>query len=77
MKSLSLSGTAEQLTALQYAKDAAEVGLDPRLRLLLDARPAQIGQWVESNVTNLNEAQEAIKLILQALVVLGRREFKR
>lgn len=76
MKSLRLNGTNEQLTALQHSKDAAEVGLDPRLKLLLGARPAQIDQWVENNVTTLNEAQEAIKLILQALVVLGRREFK-
>lgn len=76
MSRLDLKGSAEQLEQMQFEKDRREVEANSKLRLLLKARPSQIDQWVENNVTNLNEAQEAIKFILQAVVILGRREFK-
>lgn len=76
MSRLDLKGSAEQLEQMQFEKDRREVEANSKLRLLLKARPSQIDQWVENNVTNLNEAQEAIKFILRAVVILGRREFK-
>ena len=49
--------------ARQYAKLAALRGMTP----------AQVGNWVDGNVTNLATAQDAIKTLAIAVSVLARR----
>lgn len=51
------------IAAKAYAKLAALCGMTP----------AQIQTWVDSNVTNLAQAQDAIKTLAIAVAILARR----
>ncbi len=54
---------ADTLAAKQYAKLVA----------LKSMSPAQISSWVDANVTNLAQAQDAIKTLAVAVGILARK----
>lgn len=76
MSRIDLKGSTEQLQQAQDERDMKEVSQDSKLQTLLAARPAQIDQWVEDNVKDLEGAQKAIKLLARAVVVLGRKTLR-
>lgn len=50
-------------TALNYAK----------LKALMAMSPAQVQTWVDANVTNISQVQDAIKTLAIAVSILARR----
>ena len=59
------------LPALPTDEDAAKSYA--KLTALRGMTPAQVGAWVDANVTNLAQAQDAIKTLAIAVSVLARR----
>jgi hypothetical protein len=49
-----------------YAKDY------PKLKALYQRTPAQVGTWVDNNVTSLAEAKDAIKTLAIAVCILAK-----
>lgn len=58
---------AGQLRDVESAKSYA------KLQALRNMTPAQVSTWVDGNVTNLAQAQDAIKTLAVAVCVLARR----
>jgi len=59
--------------AAQDAQDIADAKAYAKLAALKAMTPAQIQTWVNANVTNLVQAQDAIKTLAIAVSVLLRR----
>lgn len=57
-------------------KDRAAIKKDAALMALVNARPAQINNWVDTNVTTIAGARVALKIILRMLAILARREIR-
>lgn len=57
------------------AEDKVALALDSQVRNLLTARPAQINNYIETNVTNLAQAKEVLKILARAVAVVGSRVF--
>lgn len=53
--------------------DAAAAKAHAKLTALRGMTPAQVGAWVDANVTNLAQAQDAIKTLAVGMSVLARR----
>lgn len=53
--------------------DATAAKAYTKLTALRGMTPAQVGAWVDANVTNLATAQDAIKTLAIAVSVLARR----
>lgn len=57
----------------QDQQDAEAAKQYAKLSALRGMTPAQVGAWVDANVTNLAQAQDAIKTLAIAVSVLARR----
>lgn len=66
---------AQELKAAQQAEDAEAVKVDTQVKNLLTARPAQINAYIETNVTNLAQAKEVLKILARALAVVAQKTF--
>tara|TARA_R110000868_G_scaffold176513_2_gene414227 strand:- start:1325 stop:1723 length:399 start_codon:yes stop_codon:yes gene_type:complete len=53
--------------------DSAAAKAYAKLTALRGMTPAQVGSWVDANVTNLAQAQDAIKTLAIAVSILARR----
>jgi hypothetical protein len=53
--------------------DAAAAKAYAKLKALMGMSPAQVQAWVQANVTNLAQAQDAIATLAIAVAVLARR----
>lgn len=65
--------TPEELAEVKFRQDATEAKAYQKLKALSEMSPAQVATWVEANVTNLNQAQDAIKTLAIGMSVLIRR----
>lgn len=73
--------TPEQLAAIAAAKavhvqntlDAQVARNDPQLSAIAAMTPSQAAQWIETNVTNLIEAKQALQIMAKAICILARR----
>ncbi len=66
---------AKETQATNDAADKAAVKADAQVLALLRARPTAINNYIDSNVTNLTQAKEVLKIIARALAVVAQREF--
>ena len=67
--------TADQLI-LDDATDDAATRADTAIQALVDARPAQIENWIENNVTDLASAKVVLTRIVKVLRLIARNEFR-
>ena len=75
MRSLKLSRL--DVRGSQSQQDARVVKADPVLMQFLMARPAQIEQYIQNNVTDLASARAVLKTLAKAVALLAKREFER
>jgi len=68
--------TAFHVAAPDDVKDRKGIKNDPMVQTLATKRPAEINDWVDANVTDLNSARFVLKLILRIIVALLRRELQ-
>jgi hypothetical protein len=57
----------------KFKQDTTEAKAYQKLKALSNMSPSQVSTWVEANVTNLNQAQDAIKTLAIGMSVLIRR----
>lgn len=65
--------TAEELAARTQQEDTEALKADNQVTALLKARPAQINNYIDANVTNLAEAKAVLKILARAVSVLAQR----
>lgn len=65
--------TAARAQEAQDVLDVASAKGYAKLQALRNMTPAQVSTWVDGNVTNLAQAQDAIKTLAVAVCVLARR----
>lgn len=63
--------TANELKRVAQTEDAATLKADTQVRNLLTARPAAINNYIETNVTNLAQAKEVLKILARAIAVVA------
>ena len=66
---------AAEAKAAAEAADKESLSQDSQVRNLLTARPAAINSYIETNVTNLAQAKEVLKILARAVAVVGARVF--
>ena len=66
---------AQEAKAAAEAADKESLSQDSQVRNLLTARPAAINSYIETNVTNLAQAKEVLKILARAVAVVGARVF--
>ena len=72
--------TPEQLAELQEKaddrQDADQIRAEPTVRSLITARPAQIENYIDNNVTDLASAKAVLKILAKAVSAIGKRQFR-
>jgi hypothetical protein len=63
--------TAQELKQVSLAEDAATLKADSQVINLLTARPAAINNYIETNVTNLAQAKDVLKILARAIAVVA------
>lgn len=58
------------------AEDTAALKADAQVLALLKARPEQINNYIDANVTNLAEAKTVLKILARALAVVAQNTLK-
>ena len=64
---------AQQVEAAAQRADITAAKSYAKLTALKNMTPAQVQTWVDNNVTNLAEAQDAIKTLAVAVSILARK----
>jgi hypothetical protein len=68
--------TPEELEAMQDAEDAVAIKADATVKSLITATPAQIENYITTNVTDLTTAKDVLTILSKAISALGKREFR-
>lgn len=68
--------SANELDAIDLSQDAAALKADAQVTALLTARPAQINSYIETNVTNLAQAKDVLKILARAIAVVAHNTLK-
>lgn len=71
-----IPATAEEVKRYEQRKRKADTVKDPTLQFLLNNTPADIENYLDSNLRNLVTAKQAIITLAKAVAILGQREFK-
>lgn len=68
-----ISSPLPPIPPTQDQQDVIAAKANAKLAALRNMTPAQVGAWVDANVTNLAQAQDAIKTLAIAVSILARR----
>lgn len=66
--------TAAEIKRVEYKQDSVTLKGDSQVLALLKARPAQINSYIETNVSNLTQAKDVLKIISRALAVVAQNQ---
>jgi len=62
---------ADRTKAAELAEDKVALKADAQVLALLTARPAAINNYIETNVTNLAQAKDVLKILARAIAVVA------
>lgn len=68
--------SADEIAEYEFQQDEAAVKVDAEVLALLKARPAQINNYIENNVTDLDSAKTVLKILARAVSVLANRTLR-
>lgn len=68
--------SAAELEAVQDETDATTIRADATVRALITGTPAQIENYINTNVTNLATAKEVLIILAKAISAIGKQQFK-
>lgn len=66
--------TTAELKKVENNQDAVNLKGDSQVLALLRARPAQINSYIETNVANLAQAKDVLKILARALAVVAQNQ---
>lgn len=56
--------------------DASEIRNTPAVKTLIRSRPAQIDNYIDTNVTDLASAKDVLKILTKAISAIGKQSFR-
>lgn len=68
--------SADEIAEYEFQQDEAAVKVDAEVLALLKARPDQINNYIENNVTDLDSAKTVLKILARAVSVLANRTLR-